>query len=335
MSVDSKPFHHIFGAEHIYLFEGAWQREDTLENSDRFEPIVLGYVNDFGSALQQYGLSPRKLRIPPFPNFSFQLALTKEAIFLVLGQSATQSIRYARYKDYRQLIPTPTLESVLAECEQKYGWESCLGASFTTAILKNHVQLNEELEKEANIIAKQFAVQATQRKVDNVQLPPSVGNRPMHDLVLPRAVVIGTRRYIEKVVDQINGTYENGYFDACAVMIRRLIETLIIEVFEGNALAEQIQSKDGDYLQLSKLIIVLLSTLQGGNLKPLSRNTKKALESLPTLKAYGDFSAHNRMYTAYREDIDRIIPDLRVTVQELIMLAKVTQTERSKGGSSL
>ena len=42
--------------------------------------------------------------------------------------------------------------------------------------------------------------------------------------VIPLSVVRGTRGYIERVANQINGTYENGWYDACAVMIRRVLE---------------------------------------------------------------------------------------------------------------
>lgn len=167
MPIESKPFRQTFGAEHLYLFDGMWQREDQFENHNQLETIVLGYVNYFGSALQQHGLSPRKLRIPPFPNFSFQITLTKESILLILGQSASTSIRFAYYKNYSQITPTPTLESVIAECENNYGWESCLGASFTAAILTDQAQRNTELEKEADILAKQFGAQATQKEVSN------------------------------------------------------------------------------------------------------------------------------------------------------------------------
>ncbi len=296
-----------------------WQREDQLVNSDQFEAIVLGFVNYLGAALEHYGLSPRKLRVPPFPHFSFQVARTNDAIFLVLGQSVAVPMRYARFQDLRQVMPPPIVEQVTADCEQQLGWESCFGVAFSPTTLTEIDQRNKELEEKAKSVAAQFAAQVSQGEVDQALLPPSTGTRPRHELVLPRVVVEGTRGYIEKVVDQINGTYENGCFDACAVMIRRLIETLIIEVFEGNALADRITSSDGEFLSLKGLITALIDQKTWH----LGRNTKKALETLPTIKAFGDFSAHNRRYNAYRDDIDKMIPDLRVVVQELLTLAKL------------
>lgn len=51
----------------------------------------------------------------------------------------------------------------------------------------------------------------------------------------------------------------------------------------------------------------------------LSRNTKSAL---PSVKDVGDKSAHSRQYHAVRNDLDKLLPEIRVVVQELIYLAK-------------
>lgn len=52
------------------------------------------------------------------------------------------------------------------------------------------------------------------------------------DTILPRELFEKTRGYIERVGVQINGSYDHGYYDCCAVMCRRMAETLIIEVRE-------------------------------------------------------------------------------------------------------
>ena len=62
------------------------------------------------------------------------------------------------------------------------------------------------------------------------------------EMVIAGSLVANTRGYIERVVAQINGTYENGWYDGCAVMIRRLLETLIVEAFENYKIASKIQN---------------------------------------------------------------------------------------------
>jgi len=145
--------------------------------------------------------------------------------------------------------------------------------------------------------------------------PHDAGAAPDSEQVLPFSYVRGTRGYLEKVVNQINGSYENGWFDACAVMIRRLMETLIIEVYEHHGIDSRIKNAAGDFYHLSDLIDrVLAETVWN-----LSRNTKRGLQKL---KSTGDLAAHNRRYTAHRGDIDdRILDDLRVITQEFLDLA--------------
>lgn len=80
-------------------------------------------------------------------------------------------------------------------------------------------------------------------------VPPSEGTKPTNEFILPHGIVRGTRGYVERVVFQINGCYEKGWFDGCAVMMRRLIETLIIECFEKYGIASKIKNPgSGDFL---------------------------------------------------------------------------------------
>lgn len=121
------------------------------------------------------------------------------------------------------------------------------------------------------------------------------------------------------MVNQINGTYANAWYDACAVMIRRLIETLIIEVFEQHGIANKIKTPTGDFFYLSELIP---RTLSEGKWN-LGRNAKKAL---PRLKSVGDRSAHNRRFNATHDDIDKPAAAKASTLQSsLRQLSKVAE----------
>jgi hypothetical protein len=68
---------------------------------------------------------------------------------------------------------------------------------------------------------------------------------PATDSVLPRELFKGTRGYIDSVVRQINGSYDCSFYDCCTVMCRRLLETLLIEVYEAEGRANEIKSPDG------------------------------------------------------------------------------------------
>jgi hypothetical protein len=144
--------------------------------------------------------------------------------------------------------------------------------------------------------------------------PPEEGLLSATQPVIMMSLVRGTRGYIEKVANQINGGYENGWYDACAVLLRRLIETLIIETFEHHKIANKIKNANGDFFYLRDLIDKTLAE----RIWNLSRNTKQAM---PKLKDIGDKSAHNRRYVAQRGDIQPLIVDIRAVVQELTFLS--------------
>ena len=144
--------------------------------------------------------------------------------------------------------------------------------------------------------------------------PPESGGIPNSDFLLPFSLVRGSRGYIEQVCNQINGCYERGYYDGCAVMCRRMLETLIIESFEKHGLASKIKDGGGEFLYLADLIDRTLHETSWN----LTRNAKRAL---PRLKDLGDKSAHSRRYNAHRADLDKVSDDLRFVVQELVYLA--------------
>lgn len=133
-------------------------------------------------------------------------------------------------------------------------------------------------------------------------------------LVIPRSLVRKTRGYIEKIANQANGCYEKGWYDACAVLTRRLIETLIIESHEKHNVAHKIKNSQGDFLYLRDLISCSLNE----SCWNLTRNCKQAL---PKLKDIGDKSAHSRRYIAQRGDIEPLLADIRLVVQELLFLS--------------
>ena len=155
-----------------------------------------------------------------------------------------------------------------------------------------------------------------QRLVHETVKPPSETAISYDEPVIYIALVSGTRGYIEKIAHQVNGSYQSGWYDASAVMIRRLIETLIIECYEAHKIDSKIKDSAGNYLFLKDLADKVVSESSW----TLGRNVRSVL---PKLKDVGDKAAHNRRYNAHRQDIDKLIPHLRETVQELVALAKL------------
>ncbi len=139
---------------------------------------------------------------------------------------------------------------------------------------------------------------------------------PETEQVLPITVVQSTRGYIEKVVQQANGCYEHQWYDACAVMIRRLVETLIIELYEAKGKAAEIQDNSSNFFMLGDLVDRII----GDKTWNLSRETK---QTLPFLKSLGDRSAHNRRYLAKKADIDKLLHGLRIVADDLLHISSL------------
>ena len=153
-------------------------------------------------------------------------------------------------------------------------------------------------------------------ELDLLAGPPPAGGEARTESVIAKSVARTSRTYINRIVEQINGSYELGYYDACSVMVRRLLETLLIEAFEHAQSSQEIKRADGEFVFLGDLIDAAL--VYGG--RNLGRNCKSAMRKL---KDVGDKSAHSRRYLAHRSDIDGIVNDLRTVVQELILLASL------------
>ncbi len=162
----------------------------------------------------------------------------------------------------------------------------------------------------------QVLAQEIQKSVDAEIKPASEIGISRDQSIIYLSMVRGTRGYIEKVSHQINGCYANAWYDSCAVMLRRLLETLIIECFEKHSIATKIKDVNGDYFYLKDLIDMMIKE----SAWTVGRNVKAAL---PRLKEIGDKSAHSRRFNAHREDIDKISKDIRDVVQELLVLANL------------
>lgn len=134
------------------------------------------------------------------------------------------------------------------------------------------------------------------------------------DNYFPLELSHNTRSYLIKTAKQAIQCYDYQFYDACLVMTRRLIETLIIELFERHKIKEKIQDTNGNYFFCSDLINCLLSEK---TLWTIGRNSVKAL---PDIKTKGDLCAHNRRFNATKSDVDSIKFGLRIVVEELVHL---------------
>lgn len=158
-----------------------------------------------------------------------------------------------------------------------------------------------------------FALRTTWRS--NSGSPPPTGG----DEVFPLGIIGETKRgYLMTISRQMNGAFGAGWYDASAVMLRRLFEICIIEAFENKAISQKIKDGAGNYVQLTDLVDRTLAESTWS----LSRNARKYL---PQLKDLGHKSAHGRYYLARKADIEMLRPGCRVVIEELLHHAGLLQ----------
>lgn len=129
----------------------------------------------------------------------------------------------------------------------------------------------------------------------------------------PLELFDNTRGYLTTIAQQTAACYDQGLYDACSVMTRKLLEVLIIEAFERHKISAKIKNTTDNFYYLSDLIEIFKEEATWN----IGRNAKSSLASL---KKMGDLSAHNRRYIARRNDVDKVKDDLRIVLEELIHL---------------
>ena len=107
-------------------------------------------------------------------------------------------------------------------------------------------------------------------------------------------------------------------------MLRRLLETLIIEAYEHLGRQSEIKDGGGNYLMLSELADRACGE-KGHTGLDLGRDSKNALKDARNV---GNWSAHARRFLAHASDLVKLQDGVRLLAQELILIADLV---RKKG----
>lgn len=127
----------------------------------------------------------------------------------------------------------------------------------------------------------------------------------------PISIFDNTRGYLIEFAKEASSCYDLGLFNSCLFMLRKITETLIIELYESKGIQSIIKNAKQDYFQLSDLISSLTN-------EPTWKLTKIVKENLPKIKLLADSSVHSKRFSAKKPDIDGLKTNLRITFEELI-----------------
>lgn len=129
--------------------------------------------------------------------------------------------------------------------------------------------------------------------------------------LLDEKLFSGKRTYLDNLISQVNNTYKNHCYDACAVLLRRIFEIMLIHMFENYKLESSIRDNNGDYKMLNNIVE---KAVEKKNILGLSRGVKEDYEKIKNL---GNYAAHRIHYNTRDTDIDDIRQIYRVRLEEL------------------
>ncbi len=153
--------------------------------------------------------------------------------------------------------------------------------------------------------------------LSTVKLMEEIPENIDENIIIDNAFFEKTRGYFKKLVYQINTSYKNECYDACALLIRKLVELMIEEVYENAGRVDEITFKESGQLFGLAMLITTVETDKHWKLN------RSVIEGLNIIKEQGDKCAHNRRYNARKSDVEKVIPYLRDIFEELLYLAGI------------
>lgn len=228
------------------------------------------------------------------------------------GEMITYFVYYCLYIENMQQVQPKQIE----EC---YSTLSVKPYSNIPAYLSNHSK-----GKNAIFLKNKSGYTLERGMVDKIRNEVSEDVEVIvTDELLPLDILETAPYYIKLTAKQMNQCFECCLYDATLVMMRKLIETLIIECFERHGLDGDIKDNNGQFFFLSDLIPKFVASDKWN----VSRNLESHIKQV---KKYGDLSAHNRRFLAKKSDMNDFKFEMRQVIQEIIMIIDYKNWNREK-----
>jgi hypothetical protein len=142
--------------------------------------------------------------------------------------------------------------------------------------------------------------------VTNKEFEPEPSNN-----LFPLSIFDNTRGYLIAFAKEASCAYDYSLYNSCFFMLRKIIETLIVDLFERHGIESKIKNSQGNYIMLSDLFTRLISE----NKWQLNKTVK---QDIPKIKKLADSSVHSKRFQAKKPDLDNIKIELRIIFQELV-----------------
>jgi hypothetical protein len=208
--------------------------------------------------------------------------------------------------------------------EQEFTVSDISSIMFALGFAKpNQARLKNNITKSSSFIkgSKQGFFKLSAKKLSELRvIIPDISESEeivSDDSILPEILLKETKRpYLIKLAQQINSSYENNLFDACSLMMRRLLEVLLIHCFESAGISDSVKDDDGNFKNLKTLINTAISRVE----IKISNDVKKDIDKFREL---GNLSAHRVKYNCRKDDIRVVRLDYRAVIEELLYISNL------------
>ena len=150
---------------------------------------------------------------------------------------------------------------------------------------------------------------------DNASVRPApTAVAPTASEVIDEDKFCGRKDGFDRLIRQINSSYRDGSFDACAAVMRRLLEASLIFAFQSNGMEKEITDGNG-YADLHSLV----RKAAGCAVLGLSGRT----DVLTDISIIGDYSGRGPTYTFGANDINSVRIAYREVLEALFSASKL------------
>ena len=228
----------------------------------------------------------------------------------LLGLDELSEIDRAKYiafyliKEKNEIIFSMT---ELIEKYKEFGYSQPNSSRLKANLIKSKIIKNE---KPRNRLLEFIPVVLEELEKDCGNNWKDIETIPSDNELLDEVKFCGKRSFLTKLIKQINVTYGSNCYDACAILLRRLFEIVLVLCFQRHDIEEEITKADGSHKMLEGITKAAI-----GN-KTLNIS-KRITDNLEVFREVGNNSAHSITYIATKKDIDDIKIAYRVMLEDL------------------
>ncbi len=237
-----------------------------------------------------------------------QLLKFMEAVDLI-HKSETERAKMLCYYHFKEDGETAFTVSNIANWMEKCNFSKPNTSRLKTNLTKGKGKAFLLSKSDKNVIEFVPAVlQALEREYG--QLWQDTVTIESNNELLEEEKFCGKRPFLDRLIKQINFCYGHNCYDACAVLMRRLFEVLLVLTYQNKGVEADIIKPDGSHKMLEGIV---KDAVQNQSLGIPSRISK----NFDDFREVGNNSAHSITYSAGKLDIDDIARNYRVALEDL------------------